>query len=140
MIPKSPYNLLQEIYYPDPWKIMVCCMFLNQTTRKQVDKIRDEFFEMCPTPQKAISADREVMSTLLKPLGFQNRRTNNIKKMSQEFLDKQWNHVSELQGIGQYAQDSYNIFILGDLTVQPNDKILNKYMEWRLEHEKREQK
>lgn len=133
---KSPYNLLQEIYEPDGWKVLICCMFLNLTTRKQVDKIRDEFFETYPTPQAAIKANPDSMAALLKPLGFQNRRTKNIMKMSQDFLDKNWNSPSDLIGIGKYAQDSYEIFINNNLNVQVEDKILNKYMVWRLEYER----
>ena len=135
-IPKSPYNLLQELYYPDSWKIMVCCMFLNQTNRKQVDKIRDIFFEKYPSALKTSTADSSIMSIMLQPLGFQNRRTNNIIKMSRAFLEGSWKKPSDLPGVGKYAEDSYKIFMNHDLTVEPNDKILNKYMEWRLEFEK----
>ena len=31
--------LLQEIYQPDGWKMLTCCMLLNLTNRKQVDTI-----------------------------------------------------------------------------------------------------
>ena len=111
-------------------------MFLNQTTRKQVDKIREEFFETYPNAQKAAMADHEKMSLLLQPLGFKNRRTQNIIKMSRAYLEGKWQKPSDLPGIGKYAEDSYNIFMNHDLTVQPQDKILNKYMDWRLEFEK----
>ena len=46
-----------------------------------------------------------------------------------------WKKPSDLPGIGKYAEDSFNIFMNHDLSVQPQDKILNKYMIWRLEHE-----
>lgn len=111
-------------------------MFLNQTNRKQVDKIRDEFFEKYPSALKTATSDPSIMSILLKPLGFQNRRTQNIIKMSRTFLEGNWKKPSDLPGVGKYGEDSYNIFMNHDLTVQPQDKILNKYMEWRLEFEK----
>ena len=44
--------LLQEIYQPDGWKMLTCCMLLNLTNRKQVDGIRDELFKRYPTPKK----------------------------------------------------------------------------------------
>ena len=135
-IPKSPYNMLQEIYHPDVWKTLICCMFLNQTTRKQVDKIRDEFFERYPTPLKASQANQESMALLLKILGFQNRRSQNIITMSRQFLDGNWQKPSDLKGIGQYAEYSYEIFINHNLNVVPDDHILNKYMVWRLDYEK----
>lgn len=136
MLPESPFNLLQEIYQKDPWRILVCCMFLNQTTRKQVDTVRDEFFEKYPTAYFAAKAIPEEMSQIIKTLGFYNRRANSIIKMSRDYIDAKWLKPSDIHGIGQYAEDSYNIFVNHDLSVIPNDKILNKYMEWRLEYEK----
>ena len=30
--PKSPYNLVQESLYHDPWKLLIGTIFLNRTT------------------------------------------------------------------------------------------------------------
>jgi len=38
-------------------------------------------------------------------------------------------NVTELYGIGQYAEDSWNIFQLGNLTNLSNDKVLAKYLQ-----------
>ena len=32
--PKSPYNLIQECLWHDPWKLLVATIFLNRTTGK----------------------------------------------------------------------------------------------------------
>lgn len=127
---KSPYNLLQEIYYPDAWKIFVCCIFLNQTTRAQVDAIRREFFRRWPTPYKAAHADVAEMSHLIKSLGLSNKRSRTIVRMSHEFL-KGWKSPKDLYGLGQYANDSYEIFMRKNYNIKhPADKFLNKYIEW----------
>ncbi|CAK9183672.1 unnamed protein product [Ilex paraguariensis] len=34
--PRSPYNLLQEDHFHDPWRVIVICMLLNRTTGLQV--------------------------------------------------------------------------------------------------------
>jgi methyl-CpG-binding domain protein 4 len=34
--PCSPYNLLQERYAHDPWKVIVICMLCNGTTENKV--------------------------------------------------------------------------------------------------------
>ena len=121
MIKKSPYNLLQEIY-TDPWQMMICCIFLNQTSRKQVDGIRDEFFKLWPNPNKAAKADPEKMKSIIKSLGFVNRRTHSIIRMSQDFITKDWTEPKELFGIGQYGQDSYDIFVRGNIRIKnPSD-------------------
>lgn len=128
---RSPYNLLQEIYHPDEWKIFVCCMFLNQTTRAQVDRIRHEFFRRWPHARLASHADQDEMARLITPLGLSNRRSAAIIRMSKEFLSTDWNKPSDLHGLGKYADDSYEIFIKRNLTIRnPADKFLQKYMDW----------
>lgn len=126
----SPFNLLQEIYRQDPWKMLICCIFLNQTSRKQVDQIRDEFFDLYPDPKSAIEAEHEQMAEIIKVLGFKNMRTKRIKKFSQQFLEIKWNNPIELHGIGQYAQDSWDIFQRYNFTVVPTDSVLKKYLRW----------
>jgi len=34
--PKSPYNLVQESLFHDPWKLLVATIFLNRTTGKVI--------------------------------------------------------------------------------------------------------
>lgn len=34
--PQSPYSLIEEVLYDDPWKLLVACMLLNKTSGKQV--------------------------------------------------------------------------------------------------------
>jgi len=34
--PVSPYGLIQEKLYKDPWKLLVACMLLNKTSGQQV--------------------------------------------------------------------------------------------------------
>lgn len=34
--PVSPYGLLEEVLYQDPWKLLVACMLLNVTSGLQV--------------------------------------------------------------------------------------------------------
>lgn len=34
--PASPYGLLEEVLYEDPWKLLVACMLLNVTSGLQV--------------------------------------------------------------------------------------------------------
>ena len=100
LIPDSPYGFLQEIYRHDPWKMLIGCIFLNQTTRKQVDKIREDFFLKYPNAEIAAKADVKEMASIIQPLGFYNRRSNTIKKFSEQYIGKDWTEPSELYGIG----------------------------------------
>jgi len=127
-IEKERHLLLQEIYQKDRWKLLVCCMMLNQTTRTQVDQVRLEFFKKWPTPELASKANLRDMANVIKSLGLMNRRSAAIKKMSEQYVLGEWEKAIDLYGIGQYGQDSWSIFIDGNLNIKPLDKELKKYM------------
>jgi len=119
--------LLQEIYQPDGWKMLTCCMLLNLTNRKQVDTVRNELFKRYPTPKDMMNANQSELAELLKPLGLYNRRAKSLKKMSEGYV-KGFKSVDELYGIGKYAMDSWEIFQNNNRNVNPTDKVLLAYL------------
>jgi len=119
--------LLQEIYQPDGWQMLTCCMLLNLTNRKQVDTVRDELFKRYPTPKKMMNANQSELAELLKPLGLYNRRAKSLKRMSEGYV-KGFKSVDELYGIGKYAKDSWEIFQNNNTDVSPTDKVLLEYL------------
>jgi methyl-CpG-binding domain protein 4 len=130
----SPYVLIQEELREHPWRLLVACMMLNQTSIVQVRQVIWKFFEKYPGPGAAVTANPAEMADLVKPLGLYNRRTKALMRMSQDFIDKAVDvDVSEFYGIGKYAADSYRIFVLGELPASVDavdDKELKKYVEW----------
>lgn len=120
--------LIQEDYLDDPWKMLVCCILLNQTNNKQVRPVLSSVFELIPNPLSAIGCDAEVLATVIKTTGFQNIKASRIKKLSQKWNDG-FSDVSELPGIGKYGKDSWEIFIRGNLSVDPTDKKLRAYLD-----------
>ena len=126
MIRKIIRPLLQEIYQNDDWKMLVCCMLLNQTNRKQVDTIRDKLFRTYPTANHMMKAKTEILVEILRPLGLYNRRANSLIKMSEGYV--RGLDINELYGIGRYALDSYEIFQRGNYNVKPSDLVLQEYL------------
>ncbi len=120
--------LIQEDYVKDPWKMMVCCILLNQTNNKQVRPILSSVFELIPDPISASGVDVKVLAEIIKTTGFQNVKAARIKSLSQN-----WTHgfsdVTELPGIGRYGKDSWEIFINGRRDISPTDKKLIKYLD-----------
>ena len=117
--------MLQELYADDPWRLIVSCILLNQTTRRQVDRVRGILFAMWPTAEAMSKADPEQLRTVLHPLGFQNRRSDTIKRLSERWVElttemgpHDWHEevVRSLPGVGPYALDSYRIFHLNDFS------------------------
>ena len=126
--PLSPFDLLQERYWPDGWKILTVCLLLNQTSRRQVEPMVDNLFSLYPTPESMVSACSDELYSVIKPLGLANKRVKTLKKFSENFLSSSWVHARELYGCGKYADDAYRIFIKGEWKdVNPQDHALNDY-------------
>lgn len=130
IVPKSPFLFKQEIYIDDPWKMLLVCMMLNQTSYKQVDKVRDAFFSRFSGPEELIRAEVEEIIEIIKPLGFYNRRAKQWKRFSEEWIKWDGRDISSLYGVGKYAEDSWKIFQLGIFNINAQDKELKKYLEW----------
>ena len=121
--------LIQEDYLDDPWKMMVCCICLNQTNNKQVRPILDILFSIIPDPNSAILCEIEMISECLKSTGFQNVKAERIKKMSRKWIEG-FSDPSELPGIGKYGQDSWDIFINGNIERETEDRKLRLYLSY----------
>jgi endonuclease III len=120
--------LIQEDYLNNHWKMMVCCILLNQTNNKQVRPILSSVFELIPDPLSAIGCDPEVLAAVIKTTGFQNIKASRIKKLSQKWQDG-FKDVTELPGIGKYGKESWEIFVNKNLSITPTDKKLSAYIE-----------
>ncbi|XP_058421948.1 methyl-CpG-binding domain protein 4 isoform X1 [Diceros bicornis minor] len=136
--PRSPFNLVQETLFHDPWKLLIATIFLNRTSGKMAIPVLWEFLEKYPSAEVARTADWKDVSELLKPLGLYDLRAKTIIRFSDEYLTKQWRYPIELHGIGKYGNDSYRIFCVNEWKqVHPEDHKLNKYHAWLWEnHEK----
>jgi endonuclease III len=121
--------LIQEEYLDDPWKMMVCCILLNQTNNKQVRSILSSVFELIPNPISAIECDVEVLAAVIKTTGFQNLKASRIQRMSQKWQDG-FSDIMDLPGIGKYGRDSWEIFINKNLEILPTDKKLEGYLKF----------
>ena len=130
--PKSPYNLIQEQLWEDPWKIFVACIFCNLTRRVDAEPFIWDFLREYPTPQAASRACVKTLQKSIQPLGLSERRSRALVLMSDGYLRKSWrDNPTVLYGIGKYASDAYRIFCLGDIAgVTPRDHALNDYHTW----------
>lgn len=119
--------IIQERWSLTPWHMFVCCLLLNQTSNRQVKPLLKEFFTRYPSPEILAAADRDTLRELIRPLGFYNKRARTLIRFSREYLGE-WQDPRELHGVGKYAWDSYRIFILGELEIQTEDKVLRTYL------------
>ena len=132
--PRSPYNLLQEKLYDNPWKVFVCCIFCNLTRRLTAEPYFWLFLRVYPTPQAAAMANIDELSDMLSPLGLSARRAKALIRMSTDYIQKDWSgDPTVLYGVGKYAADAYKIFCEGKWQVtDPKDGALINYRNYLL--------
>lgn len=129
--PVSPHGLIQEQIWPDEWMLLVVCVLLNQTQRKQVERVLPRFVELWPTPQAFLQASVADVVAVIKPLGFSNRRSKNLLDMTRCYLTGSWQHARELPGIGEYGAACHEVFCMGNVpTEPPDDHALKQYVVW----------
>lgn len=128
----SPYALLEEELYQDPWKLLISCMLLNKTSATQVRQVIWKLFERYPTPHSMVAALNDDLEQLLQPLGLFRKRAQALRLFSRDYIEKDWSDPRELYGIGTYASDAYTIFCVpgGWRTVKPDDKDLKLYVDF----------
>ncbi|XP_016354942.1 methyl-CpG-binding domain protein 4 [Sinocyclocheilus anshuiensis] len=129
--PRSPYNLVQETLFHEPWKLLVATIFLNRTSGKMAIPALWEFFQRYPSAEVTRASDWRLLALLLQPLGLSTLRAKTLIRFSDEYLSKSWRYPIELHGIGKYGNDSYRIFCVEEWReVTPGDHKLNDYHAW----------
>ncbi|CAN0065822.1 unnamed protein product, partial [Choristocarpus tenellus] len=78
----SPFGLLEELLTDDPWRLLLSCIMLNQTTRSQVDPVLVEFLKKFPNAQSVLGANLEEIAAIVSPLGLQEKRPRAIIRFS----------------------------------------------------------
>lgn len=121
-------KIIQEEYANDPWKVLVCCILLNQTSNKQVRPLIESFFKKWPNPKSLIYEDDLAISDFIKTTGFQNVKAKRIKNFSHAW-DSGIRDPFKFPGIGDYGREAWRIFITKDTSFIPRDKKLKMYLE-----------
>lgn len=120
--------IIQEDYRNDPWKVLVCCILLNQTNNKQVRPLIEDFFSKWPNSFSVVLEDESNISSFIKTTGFQNVKANRIKKLSDQW-SKGIRDPNKLPGVGGYGIEAWRIFVQNDTDFIPRDKKLKLYLD-----------
>jgi hypothetical protein len=113
------------------WQLIVGCMMLNKTHRKQARPALQRIFDLAPIPEEFADVPMEDLVEAIRPCGLYNRRALMLKRMTEDWMAGV--AVEKLRGTGPYAWDSYDIFVRGiDLEPRPDmDAELVRYLEHR---------
>jgi endonuclease III len=87
----SPFGLLEELFSDNPWRLLMCTIFLNRTQRKQVDSTLHEFLQRWPALEYVLTYAKEDESLskikeTISPMGMTNKRAHGIVQFCKEFL------------------------------------------------------
>ena len=121
-------KIIQEEYSHDPWKVLVCCILLNQTSNKQVRPLIGKFFDRWPNSKSLLNEDDLIISDFIKTTGFQNIKAKRIKEFSRTW-EIGVRDPFKFPGIGDYGREAWRIFVTSDLSFIPKDKKLKIYLE-----------
>jgi endonuclease III len=110
-------------------------MLLNCTTRKSVEKVVPKLFRRYPDALSMSEADIDELSQIIASLGFRNRRSRGLVKMSKAYLTPEWKHAKELPGIGHYGAAAWEIFVRKEIPKDcPKDHALTLWYKWYQRH------
>lgn len=124
--------MIQDVYRSEPWKMIVCCIMLNQTSGVQVKKMMRNFFKKFPSLESIRMASEDKIAEQLKDLGLQNVKASRIKKFCKAFpedYDVVKNDLIGFPGVGEYAQESVDVFIRRKSNASANDKEIRNYLQ-----------
>lgn len=130
--PRSPHNLIEEEFYNNPWALLIATIFLNKTSCTNARPYLMEFLKNYPVPEMVLEEKPKRFEIYFKNIGLMKRRSEQIWKMTYDYLYKDWKNVNELYGIGKYGHDAFRMFCLGDFNVEPKDRFLKIYKAWYL--------
>ena len=121
-------NIIQKEYERDPWKVLICCILLNQTSNKQVRPLIANFFNRWPNAESILLDEHLAISSFIKSTGFQNIKATRIKEFSCAYSSGVRDPF-KFPGIGKYGREAWRIFVDRDLDFVPSDKKLRMYLE-----------
>ncbi|KAG7362801.1 hypothetical protein IV203_026161 [Nitzschia inconspicua] len=153
----SPFGLMEELFVEDPWRLLICTIFLNRTQRKMIDRTLHLFLQRWPTSGEVLCYSEkedslDEMIRMISPLGLTHKRARGMVRFCREFVALTKAKSEEMPGLGpsvpytltrdeitslffcgDYAADAYQIFIQRDVLspVISNDHALVAFVDWK---------
>ena len=113
------------------WHLLVGCVMLNKTDRRQARRALAEILRLAPDPESFVErcvADDGLLDAI-RPCGLVGVRFARLVLMTVDYL--RGVPLRDVFGIGRYALDSHDIFIMGKRPdpALVSDHELRKYLE-----------
>lgn len=126
-------TLFQEALYKEPFWMLVACCLVNRTRWVQAEPVFEKLRARYPTMADLAMAPISEVEDIVQPLGLFKRRALSLVRLAQDYMGDvppaNASEVKRLPGCGQYASDSWAIFVDGDLSIRPDDIELQGYLD-----------
>ena len=60
-----------------------------------------DFFKLCPDAKSCTEVATDEIEETIRTLGLQHKRAKMLQRLSEEYLDESWTHVTQLHGVGK---------------------------------------
>ena len=127
--PLSPYRLLPEFHWADPWRILVCGMLRGRGPAAR--PVADRLFARWPTAAELTRlACVGDVGYVIAPLQLQSQRSRHLVSMSAACALEVPSDPARLPGVSSYVMEAWRLFVLLDPHFDPRDPGLVKYARW----------
>ena len=147
---RDRYQLLQEEWAgidDHPWRMLVISITQQGVLWPVADQLLDEIFDTFHDPimmdedhlisDTAIFDDKDhyILYQILRGTSFSRQKTNRLIEMSRSYITYEkryhgdyarFNIIKDFKGCGQYAQDTWDLFVLKK-PCKPEHRLLIKY-------------
>ena len=117
MLHRKIIRPLQEIYQDDLENVSMLYL-IKSNKRQQVDEVRHKLFTKYPTEYDMMEVDEDELAQILQPGLYKRRAQKTLIKFSWQWVNG-FSDVMELQGVGQYAKDSWELFQMNNTDIKP---------------------
>lgn len=123
----------------DPWRMLVACMLMNRAGGHQAKEALERMDTIRLNENELLDWTVLTAFTQLEwvcaPCGFQRQRAKRIIQFTWDW-HMAWGatkrpaveEVANMHGVGQYALDSYKIFVMGEFIDDPSDHVLKAFV------------
>lgn len=112
-----------ELSYSKDYELLLAVMLSAQTTDKRVNKVTDVLFKKYDSLEKLKNADLEDLKNIIRELGNQNIKSNNLKNIA-TILVNEYNSImpkkrEDLESLPGVGRKTVNV-VFGELNIEPN--------------------
>lgn len=97
-----------ELYYENPYQLLVAVILSAQCTDKRVNMVTPELFRQYPTPQTLASASFDDVFPLIRSISYPNNKTKHLIGMANMLVNdfggevpSEINNLVKLPGVGR---------------------------------------